>query len=352
MSQGHDQEHADLVRPVDEATALLAELEARARAVERAERELAERERDLAASSAAMARELRDAAQALREREQQFKAAGSAPGNFKSRRERLKRVRKALRDRAMKLQRYEAVLDDRAREADQVLAQRREVAKAAAVVQAREKKLASVQSRNKTLTASFFAVAAVGIIGVLSFAAADHIAPATYAVTAEIAADARGRELSADELDEWQRYAEGLLTDPGLLEIAAERMQKRGILSMGNPADLRVMLRDRLTSASPEPGRLTIELVGLGSGATSRTLDTYIIALVAQSNATKSQRAGGTGSRVAADVAVQGEPLEDQRLTYAAGFGGGSLVVSLLIGSAVYRRLRAQHKAFEQGVID
>ncbi|MEL7485257.1 MAG: hypothetical protein AAFN41_13020, partial [Planctomycetota bacterium] len=261
-------------------------------------------------------------------------------------------VRKALRDRAAKLQRYEAVLDDRAAEADQILAQRREVARAASAVQAREKKLASVQARNKTMTASFFVMAGIAILGVLSFAVADHVAPATYAATAEVEIDSRGRELSADEVDEWQRYMSGLLTDPGLLEIASDRMRKRGLVSLARAPDLKDRLEQDLTSTKPAPGRLTLELVGEGSGPTRRALETYVVSLVAQSNATKQQRAGGTGTRVAADAAIVDEPLEDARVTYAAGFGGGGVVIALAIGSMVYRKLKAQHSRFEQGVID
>ncbi len=252
----------------------------------------------------------------------------------------------------MKLQRYEAVLDDRAAEADQILAQRREVSRAAAAVQARERKLASMQARNRTMTASFFLMAGIAILGVLSFAVADHVAPATYAAAAEIEIDGRGRELSADEVDEWQRYMATLLTDPGLLEIAADRMRKRGLVSLARAPELRARLQSDLTTETPAPGRLTLELVGEGAGPTRRALETYVVSLVAQSNATKQQRAGGSGSRVASDAAIADEPLADARITYAAGFGGGGAAVGLVIGVLVYRRLKAQHARFEQGVID
>ncbi|MEL6498737.1 MAG: hypothetical protein AAF937_08140 [Planctomycetota bacterium] len=346
-------------------TDVLADIEARARAVERAEASLTAREHELNETSAAMARELREAAEALRLQEQAFATRqagassnssagfGSGPSEvLVSRRARLQRIRKTLRDRASKLQRYEAVLDDRAAEADQILAQRREVSRAATAVQARERKLAAIQARNKTMSASFFVMAGLAILGVLSFAVADHVAPATYAAAAEIEIDGRGRDLSPDEIDEWQRYMAGLLMDPGLLEIASDRMRKRGLISLARAPELRARLQQDLTSATPSPGRLTVELVGEGSGPTRRALETYVVSLVAQSNATKQQRAGGTGSRVAADAAILDDPLADERITYAAGFGGGGAVVGLLIGSVVYRRLKAQHSRFEQGVID
>ncbi|MGP1271802.1 MAG: hypothetical protein ACTS22_00565 [Phycisphaerales bacterium] len=358
----HDEHHTDLVGGAAEGLSdpsghaadpvLVAEVEAKLREIERAERALAEREREISENSAAMARELRDAAEALRAREAALANDGARPTWLRSRRARLQRIRAVLRDRAMKLQRYEAVLADRAREADQILAQRREVSRAASVVQAKERKVLAIQARNKTMSASFFVVAALAILGVLSFAVADHVAPATYAAVAEIEVDARGRALSADEIDEWQRYAEGLLTDPGLLEIAADRMNKRGIESLSRAADLRVRLENDLTSSSPASGRLVLELVGVGSGATQRALDTYVVALVAQSNATKNQRAGGTGTRVAQDATIEGPPLSDERIVYAAAFGGGGTLIGAAIGTLFYRRLRSQHQDFEQGVIE
>lgn len=331
---------------------VLADIEARSRAVERAEQALRDRERELQESSAAMARELRATAEAIRMREQELASAGLMPEVIATRRERLGRIRRVLRDRASKLQRYEAVLDDRAREADQILAQRREVSRAAAVLKDRERKLASVQARNKTMSASFFVAMAIAVVGVLSFAVADHVAPATYAATAELAVDGRGRDLSPDEIDEWQRYIAGLVMDPGLIEIASDRMRKRGLVSLARAPELRSRLEQDLTVSSPAPGRLQLELIGAGAGPTRRALDTYVISLVAQSNATKQQRAGGTGSRVQADAAIVDPPLADDRMTYAATFGGGAAGAGLLIGLLAYRRLRAQHTRFEQGVID
>ena len=331
---------------------IIADLEARSRAVERAEAELKSREQELSASSAAMARELRTTAEALRQREQELGVAGGIPERMVSRKDRLGRIRRVLRDRAAKLQRYEAVLEDRAKEADKILAQRREVSRAAAVVAEREKKLEAVQARNKTMTASFFVAAAIGILGVLSFAVADHVAPATYAASVTIEADGRGRELSADELDEWQRYMNGLLMDPGLLEIAADRMNKRGLESLSRAGALRERLDADLTTSSGTTGSVKLELVGEGSGSTSRTLETYVVSLIAQSNATKKQRAGGTGSKLVGEVVIDGEPLQDDRLVYTGAFTGGATLVGFLIGVVSYGRLKAQHKRFEQGVID
>ena len=329
----------------------IADIEARCRALLRAERQIAEREREFAEMSAKMAHELREAAEAIRDREKELKQSGGVPPYLKSRRDRLARIRRALRDKYNHLERTEAVLDERAREADQVLANRREIARQGAALQKREQRIMALLARNKTITTLFYSVATIGIVAVLSWALADQVAPARYAVTAELHADGRGRTLSEDELNEWQRYHESVLTDPNLMELASDRLGKRGIDELNQPGDLSARLKNDLSFESSEPGRLVLELRGDGAGVTKRTLDTYAVSIVSLANGTKDQRAGGAGTKLTVDATVEPDPLVDERPVYAAGIGGGGLLILGVGGMALYRRLRAQHAAYEQGLI-
>lgn len=329
----------------------IADIEARCRALLRAERVIAEREQEFNEMSSKMAHDLREAAEAIKARESELAEAGGVPEYLVNRRDRLHRLRRAVRDRFAKLERTEAVLEERAREADQVLANRRELSKQAAALAKREERVRALLSRNKAITTMFYTVASLGIIAVLSWALADQVAPARYAVTAEIRADGRGRTLSADELAEWQRYHESILTDPSLMEVAAERLGKRGILELSKPGDVSAKVKADLSSESPEDGRLVIELRGDGAGITKRTLDTYVVSIVSLANGTKDQRVGGAGTKVAVDAVVSEDPLVDERPVYAAAIGGGGALVFGLGGFGLYRRLRAQHAAYEQGLI-
>lgn len=329
----------------------IADIEARCRSLVRAEKQLAEREREFAEMSSTMAQELRQAAEAVRDQERALKQSGGVPPYLKSRHERLGRIRRALRDKYNQLERTEAVLEERAREADQVLANRRELARQGAALQKREKRIMALLARNKTIATLFYAVATIGIVAVLSWAVADQAAPARYAVTAELHADGRGRTLSEDELLEWQRYHESVLTDPSLMELASDRLGKRGIEELSQPGELASRLRGDLSFESSEPGRLVLELRGDGAGVTKRTLDTYAVSIVSLANGTKDQRAGGAGTKLTVDATVEPDPLVDERPIYAAGIGGGGLLVVGLGGMVLYRRLRAQHAAYEQGLI-
>lgn len=329
----------------------IADIEARCRALIRAEQQLAEREQEFNEMSARMAQDLRETAEALRDREKALEATGGVPDYLINRRERLARMRRAVRDRLNRLERQEAVLNERAREADQILANRREIAKQAAVLQKREERVRALLSRNKTISMMFYTVATFAIVAVLSWAVADQVAPARYAVTAELVADGRGRILSPDELAEWQRYHSEILTDPSLMELASDRLKKRGIEELARPGDLASRIKSDLSSQSPEDGRLVLELRGEGAGLTTRTLDTYIVSIVSIANGTKDQRAGGAGTKVSVDAKVEGEPLVDERPMYAGAIGGGGILVIGLGGFGMYRRLRAQHAAYEQGLI-
>lgn len=329
----------------------IADVEARCRALLRAERQLGEREREFAEMSTRMAHDLREAAEAIRDRELALKQTGGVPPYLLTRRQRLERVRRALRERAQRLERTEAVLEERAREADQVLANRREISRQAAAVLKREQRVVSLMSRNKSITILFYSVATLAIVAVLSWALADQMAPARYAVTAELRADGRGRTLSPDELTEWQRYHEGVLTDPALVELAADRLGKRGIEELTRPGDLTARLKSDLSFESSEPGRLVLELRGDGAGVTKRTLDTYAVTIVTLANGTKDQRAGGAGTKLTVDATVESDPLVDERPMYAAGIAGGGLLVVSFAWMVLYRRLRAQHAAYEQGLV-
>ncbi|GAB5496891.1 MAG: hypothetical protein Phyf2KO_19710 [Phycisphaerales bacterium] len=329
----------------------IADVEARCRALIRAEQQLAEREQAFNEMSANMAHDLRETAEALRDREQALESAGGVPVFLLNRRERLARMRLAVRDRVQKLERTEAVLNERAREADQVLANRREIAKQASVLQKREERVRALMSRNKTVSTVFYTIATLAIVAVLSWAVADQVAPARYAVTAEIVADGRGRILSEDELAVWQKYHGELLTDPSLVELASDRLGKRGIEELSRPGDLASRIKTDLTTQSHEDGKLVLELRGEGAGLTTRTLDTLVVSIVSLANGTKDQRAGGAGSKVAVDAKVVGEPLVDERPMYAGAIGGGGVLIIGVGGLGMYRRLRAQHAAYEQGLI-
>lgn len=338
--------------PIDLAEiGAIADIEARCRALLRAERQIAEREREFSEMSTRMAQDLREAAEAIRDRERALKVSGGVPAYLLTRRQRLAGIRGALRERVQRLERTEAVLEERAREADQVLANRREISRQAASLLKREQRVVSLLSRNKSITILFYSVATLGIVAALSWALADRIAPARYAVTAELRADGRGRVLSHDELEEWQRYHESVLTDPSLVELASDRLGKRGIQALARPGDLAARLRADLSFESSEPGRLVLELRGDGAGVTMRTLDTYAVTIVSLANGTKDQRAGGAGTKLTVDATVEPDTLVDERPIYAAGIGGGGLLLVGLGWAGLYRRLRAQHAAYEQGLV-
>jgi hypothetical protein len=195
---------------------------------------------------------------------------------------------------------------------------------------------------------------AVGLAAVagLSWAVAGQLAPATYAARATIAADARGGNPGADQLAEWQRYHESLLKDPALTDLAAERMGRKGIISLSTPGALGMRLNADLSTQSPAPGQLTLELRGPGSTETGRILDTFVTAMVSQANADRERRSDGLGTGITEVAAAGPAPIEDSRLLYAGIIfivgGGGCL------GGAVFalRRINSIKARFDRQHLD
>jgi hypothetical protein len=181
---------------------------------------------------------------------------------------------------------------------------------------------------------SYVAIAIAALSG-LSWAIGRQIAPATYAARAAISAEAPGGTATAEQLAEWQRYHDTLLKDPALTDTAAERMGRRGIVSLAKPGALMSRLNEDLSSQSPADGQMIIELRGHGAGETVRVLDTYVTALVSQSNADRERRTDGLSTAITAAASAGGGPIEDQRVAYSMivfvllsslSVGGGKLV--------------------------
>jgi uncharacterized protein YecE (DUF72 family) len=103
----------------------------------------------------------------------------------------------------------------------------------------------------------------------------------------------RGGSASEDQLTAWKQFHEALLTDPGLIEVAADRMNRRSIEGLSTPGALTERLTADMNHESPVAGEITVELRGKGQTKTVRVLETYINALVSQSNAVKERRADG-----------------------------------------------------------
>lgn len=265
-----------------------------------------------------------------------------------ARRERLRRQRALLRGQSEKVKRAGDAVRERFEQVEQILSQRAELVAAKKLVEDARRKVRARQARSGALAAIFYATIAMVIYAGIGWVVAQNVAPAVYAVSAEVQADASGRPLSAAELDEWQRYHEDLIADPRFMEVASEKLKQRGIASLATPTALKDRLGADSTLITDTPGKLTIELRGLGAERTKRELDTIVTTFVRTANAARERRVDGSNTIIASEATATGAPLHDERIFYAAGIAGALTLLSSLAAFVLWRKLYEAKASIER----
>jgi len=264
---------------------------------------------------------------------------------------RLRLMRNLIQAQSEKVRQAGDALQQRYEQCEEVLAQRQEIMTARTAIGEARAKLERMQARaakGKAAAMVFHAVATLAVLAGISWVAAGQFAPATYAVKAEIAADGRGQDITPEQLADWQEYHEGLLLDPQLIEVAAERLGRSGTVSLSTPGVLTQRLSADLSNESPAPGRISLELRGLGAVTTARTLETYLSAVVSQSNASRERRSDGLATIITQAPKALGAPISDQRPVFALVIFGAGFGVALLLGAVVWKRLAVSKVRFEE----
>jgi len=253
------------------------------------------------------------------------------------RRERLRGVRVALRVREAKLNKAREVIRARHKESERVLAMRDRVVRAQEEIEEQREAIARQSDRSRVAGVVLKLVIAIAILGGLSWAVADRVAPTTDLAIATIVAQGAG--LDDESIQEWSAYSESLAMDPRLMEETADRLKRRGVEALAAPGAVHAYFKESLNIDAPRPGELNIALRGEGGAATRRILDTYLAALVAIANDGRGLRANQASTVVSQNAKVDGPPLRDERLKWAGAMWGGSTLLVLLIGWALWVKL-------------
>lgn len=323
-----------------------AEAPARVAARDREIEELTRRLEEAEFKAMQVAEELEAARNGCGEAETAGVEGGAPPRALSSsRRERLRRYKSLLQAQARKIVTAQTALQKRHTDCEQVLAQRARLAAVAADVARREKKLASTGARSGAAAAVLYAVATLAILAVISWQVAAGVWPGTFIASATLEADTHGRTPTENELATWQNYHAELLDNPALIEMAADRMARRGLVAYGSPAELRSKLQKDLYHQTPQPGVLTIELKHEGADKAKLVLDTLVTSIKSVSDAQRDQRPDDLGVIIAQAAATGSSPLSDSRLENAGMILGGGALAAGLFGMVIWSRLaRAKHK--------
>jgi len=318
------------------------ELEEARSAVE-AERERLETMTDQLRSERANVKRERSSVEVQRDRGAAMEAMSAAMDRTieecRVRRERLRRVRIALREREEKLNKAREVIRGRHKECERVLAMRDRVSRAQEELETQRAVIERRANRYSAVGALMKLTIAIAILGGLSWAVADRVAPTTDLVRATIAAQSADGALDAESAQTWAAYCASLATDPRLIEEASERFRQRGVEELSNPGAVKSYLDSSLDIDQLTPGELGIAIQGEGVAATQRVLETYLAAFVSIANDARGLRADQMAPVVRSRPAASGPPLRDDRLLWAGVMWGGSTLLLMMIGWALWSKL-------------
>ncbi|MAO21104.1 MAG: hypothetical protein CMJ35_04255 [Phycisphaerae bacterium] len=280
------------------------------------------------------------------------KAREQSPGQVddewtRSRRTRLRRMREILKGDAEKLRLANGALRTRYEQCEQVLTKRAELAEAYEAIATAQRKVRNKEVRSGVFVGLFGLIAIVMMLGVSSWFIAGRVAPGLYNSRATLTANSPDGTLTETDLAEWEVYITELTNDPRFLEVAAERMKRRGIGAFATPGELGTRMGEYLDIAVSMPGELVLEYRDTGSERTQRVLDTFTVALASAANNARARRADAAITSVEETATLSEAPLDTKRLEMTGFVFGGGLLVTMIVGGLLWRRLAAAKARFE-----
>lgn len=312
--------------------------------------------KDAAARADTAERSLRDRDDRITELTRKLAEAGGAaaravPRGDESaarRRDRLGRLRAALRAEHRRLKKGEDVLAKRFEQVESASKARAELAAVRDRVIAADRALQRRTARSKAAVSVLAILGSLSILGALSWAVARQVAPATFVAESMVRADGRGRELNDAELEEWLRFHKDTLNDPRFHEEAAQRFARAGRADLGTGAAVAGLISSSVVTDSVLPGEMKVELQFRGRDQARRTLETLTAALASFANAAQQRRIDGGATIVPAAASADDTPTDDTQMYYALAIMGGGVLVAGFIGLAIFRKLASAKSAFEQ----
>jgi len=263
------------------------------------------------------------------------------------RRTRLRRMRKLLKGDAEKLRLANDALRTRYEQCEQVLTKRSELAEAYEAIASAQRKVRNKEVRSGVFVGLFAMVAIVMMLGVSSWFIAGRVAPGLYSSRATLTATSPEGKLSEGDLAAWDSYITGLTADPRFLEVAAERMKRRGIRAFSTPGELGQHMEASLDIAASMPGEVVLEYRDNGAERTQRVLDTFTVALSSAANNARARRVDTAITSVEQSASLSSTPLDSLRLNMSGIIFGGSMLISLIVGGMIWKRLAAAKARFE-----
>ncbi len=265
-----------------------------------------------------------------------------------TRRERLRKMRSVLRGDAEKVRLATEALRTRYDQCEQVLTKRAELAEAYEAIASAQRKYQNKEVRSGVVLGLFSMLAIMLILGVSSWFIAGRVAPGMYSSRATLAASSPESKLSEGDLAQWESYITELTSDPRFLEVASERMKRRGITEFATPGELGQHMTAYLDVVASMPGEVVFEYRDQGAERAQRVLDTFSVALASAANNARARRVDAAVTVVEESASLTTEPLDTKRLEMGGMIFGGAMIATLILGGIIWRRLAAAKARFEK----
>jgi len=263
------------------------------------------------------------------------------------RRSRLKKMRRILTGDAEKIRLATEALRSRYDQCEQVLTKRAELAQAYEVIVSAQRKYQTREVRSGVFVGLIGIAAITLVLGATSWFVSGRVSPGLYAAKVTLAASSGNATLSEAEMKQWERYITELTTDPRFLEVASERMKRRGISEFGVPGNLGAEMKKSLDVVSAMPGTVVMEYRGDGSARTERVLDTFAVALTSAANNARARRADSAMTTIEEPARSGSDPLDTRRIEAAGMIFGSGLLVTIIVGGVFWKKLSAAKSKFE-----
>lgn len=265
-----------------------------------------------------------------------------------TRRDRLGKMRKILTGDAEKIRLATEALRSRYDQCEQVLSKRAELADAYEEISSTQRKYQNREVRSGVFLGLIGMAAIILAIAATSWFVSGRMSPGMYAAKVTIAAASGDTKLSEVDMLQWEAYITQLASDPRFLEVAADRMKRRGIAEFGVPGDLATEMQQSLDVASAMPGTIVMEYRGIGAQRSQRILDTFSVALSSAANNARARRADSSLTIIEEPALAGDTPLDSRRINTAGVIFGSGMFLTLLLGGVLWKRLSAAKSRFEK----
>jgi chromosome segregation ATPase len=291
--------------------------------------------------------------QTIEQLEGEIEAANSAPKVDAdewalSRRTRLKKMRRILHGDAEKIRLATDALQTRYEQCEQVLTKRAELAQAYEAIASAQKKYQTREVRSGVFLGLIGIAAITLVLAATSWFVSGRITPGMYAAQVTVAAASGDSQLGEADLELWESYITDLAKDPRFLEIAAERMKRRGISQFAVAGELGKEMEQSFDLVSSAPGTIVMEYRGNGAQRSQRILDTVSVALASAANNARARRADSALTIIEKEAKAGSDPLDTRRIETAGMVFGAGLLLTMVLGGVLWKRLSAAKARFEK----